>query len=53
MSDEGKDLIKKLLVVDPKLRLTGLQALKHDWFKKFKTIQKGCEEDKLDPEIIN
>lgn len=30
----GKDLIKKLLVKDPKKRLTSSQALKHPWFEK-------------------
>ena len=53
MSDEGKDLISKLLIVDPDLRLSGPLALKHPWFKKFKKIEKGCDEDLLDPNIIN
>jgi len=33
ISKEAKDLISKLLVVDPKDRLTAEQAGKHDWFK--------------------
>ena len=33
VSDECKDLIKKLLVVNAKKRLTGQQALSHPWFK--------------------
>merc|ERR1719464_202390 len=33
ISDECKDLIRKLLVVNPKKRLTGKQALEHNWFK--------------------
>jgi calcium/calmodulin-dependent protein kinase I len=30
--EEAKDLIKKLLVVDPRKRLTATEALKHHWF---------------------
>ena len=32
-SKEVKDLISKLLVIDPKQRLSAIQALKHPWFK--------------------
>jgi serine/threonine protein kinase len=35
VSEEGKDLISKFLIVDPKKRLAGDAALKHPWFKKF------------------
>lgn len=44
VSQLGKDFIKKLLVVDPKKRLTAEQALEDSWitvkksFKKIKTI---------------
>jgi len=34
VSRECKDLIAKLLVVNSKKRLTGKEALGHDWFKK-------------------
>jgi len=34
ISVEAKDLIKKLLVVDSKHRLTATQALKHTWIEK-------------------
>ena len=34
MSAECKDLITQLLVVNDKKRLTGVQALKHEWFSK-------------------
>src|SRR5262249_48302574 len=34
VSSLAKDLIKKLLVKDPKKRLTAMQALKHPWFEK-------------------
>ena len=33
LSVECRDLISKLLVVDPKVRLTGIAALKHPFFK--------------------
>eukprot|EP00727_Mastigamoeba_balamuthi_P012725 m51a1_g8075 FHA domain-containing protein (528) ;mRNA; r:186748-188806 len=33
ISDNVKDLIRKLLVVDPKMRLTAEQCLDHPWFK--------------------
>lgn len=33
------DLINKLLVVDPKKRLTAGQAMDHQWFKE---IEKSC-----------
>jgi len=34
ISTEAKDLISKLLVVDPKTRYTAKQALEHPWVKK-------------------
>jgi len=33
ISPEAKDLIKKLLIVDPNKRLTAFEALKHPWFQ--------------------
>lgn len=41
-------MINKLLVVDPKARYNGEEALKDAWFTKFKKIKKGSDEDKLD-----
>lgn len=32
MSLQAKDLIRKLLQVDPSKRLTAAEALKHEWF---------------------
>lgn len=32
VSDDAKDLIRKMLVVDPDKRLTASQALRHPWF---------------------
>lgn len=34
VSEEAKDLIRKLLVVDPDKRLTADQAIRHPWFMK-------------------
>lgn len=33
ISTQAKDLIKKLLVVNPNQRLTASQALQHEWFQ--------------------
>jgi calcium-dependent protein kinase len=52
VSEEGKDLIRKMLVVDPSKRITPLQALKDPWFTKHKNIEAGCEEDRLDEEVV-
>ena len=37
LSNAGKDLIKKLLVKDPKKRITASEALNHSWFKENKS----------------
>jgi calcium-dependent protein kinase len=52
VSEEGKALLKRLLVVDVNSRLSAEDALKHIWFKKFKKMQKGCDEDKLDEGLV-
>jgi len=53
VSDECKDLISHLLLVDPKARYDGTQSLHHKWFKKFlQDVRFGSEEDKLDGSII-
>jgi serine/threonine protein kinase len=31
--DEAKDLIRKLLIVNPEERITAKAALKHEWFR--------------------
>ena len=49
ISSECKDLISKLLVVNPKERLTASQALKHPWFK----TQNDTILADIDNEIIN
>lgn len=33
ISDEGKDFVKNLLIVDPKERLNATGALAHEWFR--------------------
>jgi serine/threonine protein kinase len=47
VSSEGKDLIAKMLVIEPKLRLTASQILKHPWFNKFgpaQTVTKSVDQ---------
>ena len=38
--------------MNPHIRLTPDQALKDPWFVKFRHIERGSEEDKLDPAIL-
>ena len=33
MSEDAKDFIRKLIVVDPTKRMTALQCLEHPWLK--------------------
>ena len=51
VSNECKDLISKLLVVNQKKRLTGQQALQHPWFKQFNLDKstKGPGESQTNP----
>ena len=37
LSKSGKDLIQKLLMIDPNKRLSAEQALSHPWFKENKS----------------
>jgi len=41
ITEEGKDLIKKMLTYDPKKRLSASQVLAHPWFNTFKGKNKG------------
>lgn len=38
ISDEAKDLVRKLLMKDQNERFTAKQALEHEWFKHIDTI---------------
>ena len=40
ITEEGKDLIKKMLTYDPKKRLSANQVLSHPWFTTFKGKKK-------------
>lgn len=47
VSDECKDLIKKLLTVNSSKRIDGKQAIKHPWFIKFhqdKVVDKAVDD---------
>ena len=48
-SPEVQDLVKKLLQVDVKKRLSAMEALKHPWFKKFngKSIYSNIDKEKI------
>ena len=48
-SPEVQDLVKKLLQVDVKKRLSAMEALKHPWFKKFngKSIYSNIDNEKI------
>lgn len=41
VSQEGKNLIKRMLVVEPSERITPQQALKDPWFAKYKHMDKN------------
>ena len=41
VTEPAKKLIKKMLVYDPKQRITGLEAIQDDWFKTSPTYHKN------------
>ena len=41
VSSEGKDLIKRLLTIDPKKRITTAEALEHPWLQDEEIIRKA------------
>lgn len=50
ISENAKDLIRKLLTKDPKKRINALEALNHSWFEEIKTTvkcSKSCLYDQL------
>ena len=47
-SEDVKDLIMKLLYVDPNIRLSASEALNHSWFKV-----KSDQGKAFDPEVLN
>ena len=44
MSDEAKDLIKKLLVIDPEQHFSAEKALEHPWFQGKSTAEHALEQ---------
>lgn len=51
ISDECKDLISNLLVVDPKKRIKGKDILKHPWLETYEAS--SCDErNTIDPSIL-
>ena len=54
VSDECKDLIKKLLVTNQKKRISGVDALKHPWFKmSHSSQQQSAAPVKISNEVIS
>lgn len=52
VSEEAKDLIKRLLTVDPKKRIKPGEALKHPWFKTAGEGGVASEGKTLDADVI-
>mmetsp|Transcript_1951 Transcript_1951/g.3384 ORF Transcript_1951/g.3384 Transcript_1951/m.3384 type:complete len:197 (+) Transcript_1951:426-1016(+) len=52
-SPEVIDLIKRLLIVDPKKRLSAGEALKHIWFTKIQQGEIDTKISALNPDVIN
>ena len=44
VSEEAKDLVKKLLTYDPEKRINALDAINHPWIKKMATADKVNKE---------
>ena len=53
VSDDAKDLIRRLLTVDPKKRIKCGDALKHPWFKNAGEGGVASEGKTLDPDVIS
>jgi calcium-dependent protein kinase len=52
ISEEAKDLIIKLLVIDVEKRFSTSEALKHPWFEKFKKKESLNEKTSLENSIL-
>jgi len=48
VSENAKDLVRKLIVLDPRKRLTARQALEHPWVQG-----KGAKRDKMDQDFFD
>lgn len=54
VSDECKDLINNLLVLNPKKRLTAAKALNHPWFEKFSEKKSiSVDVDRLEADVLH
>lgn len=53
ISDNAKDLVKHLIVLDPKKRLTAEQALEHPWFNILKGESTVADSDTDNQTLLN
>ena len=53
ISEECKDLIKRLLIKNPKKRLNGKEALDHPWFKAWIRKDAVGRENKLEDQSVS
>mmetsp|Transcript_10491 Transcript_10491/g.23835 ORF Transcript_10491/g.23835 Transcript_10491/m.23835 type:complete len:585 (-) Transcript_10491:34-1788(-) len=51
--EQARDFVKRLLVVDPKIRMTAEQALAHPWIKNRKKDAAGDNEHKEEADMLN
>ena len=52
ISDDCQDLIKQMICVDRKKRITADKVLAHPWFKKVLLANQTDDSTALDPEVI-